>query len=475
MLEKQIPISNHETPRAVFPRAGVDFCQDSAMHLSRPSRRQFLKTAVTAAAAPLILPNFLSAASPNGKLNHAAVGVDGQGWSDLSNIASHQDVNVTAICDVDTARMAKAAEKFPDARKYQDWREMLDKEGDKIDSVQVSTPDNMHAPIALAAMKSGKHIYCEKPLAHEVTEARAMAKAAVKAGVVTQMGNQIQSTIEYRSAVILIQQGVIGKIKEVHAWAGATFPREGRPAGADPIPATLDWDKWLGVAPERPFKNGIYHPFNWRAWQDFGTGPIGDFMCHIMDSPFKALELGAPTSVKATSVPEEWASREAWNSENWPAWATYEYNYPGTKWTAGDSIVVRWYDGGKKPARELFGFENPERKAPGGGSLFIGEGGNLLLPHVGGPQLVPYSKNKGLKRPKLEGRSHYHSFVDACLDRGKTTSHFGFAGPLTEATCLGNIANRHHGKELEWNSAKMKITNNRDANKQVKRKWRKFA
>jgi predicted dehydrogenase len=438
----------------------------------KTSRRQFLKTA---AGAPLIFRNLRAAPSANGKLSHAAVGVDGQGWSDLSSIAAHANVNVTAICDVDTARMTRAAAKFPDARRYQDWREMLEKEGDKIDSIQVATPDNMHAPVSIAAMERGKHVYCEKPLAHEVAETRAMVEAAAKSGVVTQMGNQIQSTIEYRSAVVLIQQGVIGKIKEVHAWSGASFPGKGRPEGADPVPVTLDWDKWLGVAPKRPYKKGIYHPFQWRAWQDFGTGPLGDFMCHIMDSPFKALELTAPTSVKATSVPDDWASNEAAFTENWPAWATYEYLYPGTKWTVGNTIKTFWYDGGKQPPRGIFGFNDDTQNAPGGGSLFIGEGGNLLLPHVGSPRLLLNSKNKDVKLPHLEARNHYHSFVDACLGRGATTSHFAFAGPLTEATLLGNIANRHHGKELKWDPSALKITNNAAANGLVKRDWRKFA
>lgn len=435
------------------------------------SRRHFLKTA---SGAPLIFSNLRAAPSANGKLSLAAVGVDGKGWSDLTSLASHSSVNVTAICDVDTARMAKAIAKFPNARAYQDWREMLETEGDKIDSVQVATPDNMHAPISIAAMERGKHVYCEKPLAHEVAETRAMVEVAAKARVATQMGNQIQSTIEYRSAVALIQQGVIGKIKEVHAWCGASFPGKGRPAGADPIPKTLDWDKWLGVAPERPYKKGIYHPFQWRAWQDFGTGPLGDFMCHIMDSPFKALELTAPTSVKTTSVPDDWASSEAANKENWPAWATYEYLYPGTKWTVGNTIKAFWYDGGKKPARELAGFSDEKQRLPSGGSLFIGEGGNLLLPHVGGPQLLSHSKNNNLRLPKLESRNHYLSFIDACLGRGATTSHFAFAGPLTEATLLGNIANRHHGKELKWDTTALEISNNADANKLVKRDWRKF-
>ena len=442
------------------------------MSASFESRRIFLKTLP---AAPLVLPGLLSGKSPNGKLNHAVVGCDGQGGSDLNNIASHPNVHIAAICDVDTARMGKAAAKFPQARKYQDWREMLDKEGAKIASVQVAIPDHMHAPVAIAAMEQGKHVYCEKPLAHEVGEARAMAITAAKTGVATQMGNQIQSSIEYRSGVMLIHQGIIGKIKPVHAWAGASFPRQGRPAGADPVPATLDWDKWLGVAPQRPFKNGIYHPFNWRAWQDFGTGPIGDFMCHIMDTPFKALELTAPITVKATSVPDDWATKPAWNTENWPAWATYKYVFPGTRWTAGKNLPVYWYDGGKKPAREIAGFADQKRNLPGSGSLFIGEGGNLLLPHVGGPQLLPYSRNKGLKRPKLEGRSHYHSFVNACLGKDKTTSHFGFAAPLAEATLLGNIATRFHGQQLQWDAQKLAITNHTAANKMVSKVDRKFA
>jgi hypothetical protein len=197
-------------------------------------------------------------------------------------------------------------------------------------------------------------------------------------------------------------------------------------------------------------------------------------MCHIMDSPFKALELTAPTSVKATSVPDDWASSEAANTENWPEWATYEYLYPGTKWTIGNTIKAFWYDGGKQPARELAGFSDEKQNLPGGGSLFIGEGGNLLLPHVGGPQLLSHSKNKDLKLPKLENRNHYHSFVEACLGRGATTSHFAFAGPLTEATLLGNIANRHNGQELKWDTTALEISNNAAANKLVKRSWRKF-
>ena len=442
------------------------------MNTQMSTRRHFLKSASAGLAAPLILPRLgRGADSPNGKLNHAAIGVDGQGWSDLENIASHPQCQIVAICDVDTARMAKAAEKFPQARRYQDWRELLEKEGDKIDSVNVTVPDHMHAPISISAMNLGKHCYTEKPLTHEIYEARQMRLAAEKNGVVTQMGNQIHSSVEYRSAAIMVQQGVIGKVKEVHAWSGARFPQRGRPEGADPVPETLDWDKWIGVAPMRPYKNGIYHPFNWRSWIDFGGGAIGDFGCHILDTPFKALELTAPTTIKAT-VPQDWAANAEWHTEHWPDWEIFEYSFPGTKFTAGDKIKVVWYDGEKQPPRELFPFEKDDRKIPGGGSLFVGETGTLMLPHVSGPQLIPYSKNKDLERPKLEGMSHYHNFVDGCLGKAKTGSHFGFAGPLTEAVLLGNVANRFAGKELAWDSGALKVTNLDDANQLIRREYR---
>lgn len=431
-------------------------------------RRSFIKTS---AVTSLTFTGLLRGEIPNKKVNHAAVGCDGQGGNDLGSIASHPMVNVAALCDVDLNKLEAAGKKYPGARKYQDWREMLEKEGDQIDSVSVGIPDHMHAAVTMSALAKGKHVYCEKPLTHDVFEARQIKLAAQKAGVVTQMGNQIQSAIEYRSAVIMLQQGVIGKIKEIHAWSGAKFPQRGRIAGEDPVPANLDWNQWVGTAPMRPYKNGIYHSFNWRAWQDFGTGGMGDFGCHILDTPFKSMELAAPTTLNAT-VPDDWAANPAWNKENWPDWEMIEYTFPGTKYTSDATIKVTWYDGDKRPARELAPFEKEDRQLPGGGSLFIGEGGVLLLPHVGGPQLVPYSKNKGVERPKLEGRDHYHSFIDAILGKDKTTSHFDYAANLSETVLLGNVANRVPGKDLAWDSAALKFTNNDSANEMLRRKYR---
>ena len=437
---------------------------------TQSTRRTFLKGAAAAATAPALIAN-LRAQSPGAKLNHAAIGVDGQGWSDLQAIASHPSVNITAICDVDTARMAKAAEMFPQARKYQDWRELFEKEGDKIDSVNVTVPDHMHAPIAMAAMEKGKHCYCQKPLTHEVEEARNMRMLADKSGVVTQMGNQIQSFSEYRSAVAAIQKGVIGKIKEIYAWSGARFPFNGRPEGSDPVPETLDWNKWLGVAPERPFKAGIYHDFQWRGWRDFGGGGLADFGCHILDTPFKALNLTAPKSVKAT-VDEAWLANEAQRAENFPDWEKIEYIFPGTEFSLGETVNVTWFDGTQQPPREVFDFEDAKRTIPGGGSLFIGEGGQLLVPHFSFPKLLPYDRNKEIVIENIGQRDHYHSFVNACLGKEKTTSDFGFAGPMTEAVLLGHVANRFPGQELEWDTAAMQFPNFAAANAFTKRDYR---
>ena len=435
------------------------------------TRRRLLKTS-SLALFPSLVPTLSTAESANGKLSHACIGTDGMGWSDLENLSSHSNIHITAICDVDTARMEKAAAKFPQARRYQDWRELLEQEGDKIDSVNVTVPDHMHAPITMAALRAGKNVYCQKPLTHHVSEARDIRLAAEKAKVVTQMGNQIQSAIEYRMAVRMLQDGVIGKIKEIYSWSGANFPRRGRPPGSDPIPKTLDWNKWLGVAAERPYKKELYHDFNWRGWQDFGGGGLGDFGCHILDVPFKAVELTAPMSIKAI-VPDEWLHDDASRRENWPDWQMVEYVFPGTKWTAGGSIKVTWSDGPRQPPRELFEFANETRKVPGGGSLFIGEGGKLLIPHVSGPQMVPYRLNRGIKRPDVEGFSHYHAYIDACLGNGSTGSNFDYAGPLAETTCLGLIGTRVPNTLLDWDAEALSFANSDAANALVRPVYRK--
>lgn len=433
------------------------------------SRRAFVQSLAAASAAlPLVSSRTVRAADPATMLNLASIGVGGKGWSDLTGISASPHVNVVAICDVDEGpkHLGQAAEKFPKAEKYTDWRKVLERKD--IEAVQVSTPDHMHTLIALTAIQMGKPVFCQKPLTHTVQESRRLTEAAKKAGVVTQMGNQIQSNKEYRTAVRLVHDGAIGKVKEVYSWQSGTprWPRAlDRPPGQDVIPGTLHWDNWLGVAPVRPYKAEIYHPFNWRGWQDFSNGQLGDFGCHILDPVFMALELGAPTTIKADAP--------AMNQESWTKWATVEYEFPGTKHTASSTVKVTWYDGdGVTPPRQLLGI-GENIKLPGSGSLIIGEKGSLLVPHVAMPQLLPADKFVDYKVPELDKVDHYTSFADACRGVGKTTSHFGYSGPLTEAVLLGTIAIRTPGELLRWNSTAMKIDGSTKANHLLSKEYRK--
>jgi hypothetical protein len=438
------------------------------------SRREFLKRSLSAGLGTITFPALVSAKSPNEKIHHASIGVGGMGWGDIRQIGSHGDVEIMAICDVDTSRMAAAAKKFPNARRYQDWRELLEAEGDKIDSVNVTTPDHMHASIAMTAIHQGKHVYCQKPLTHDVYEARRIAAAAARAGVVTQMGIQVNASIAYRMAVKMIRDGAIGKVRRIYAWsnkpAGNYRPTGPRPAGEDPVPATLDWNAWLGTAPVRPYKHGVYHPTWWRGWRDFGVGWLGDMGCHIVDTPYRALKLDAPVRIRAEVEPA-WRDTPSRRTETWPTWQIVHYTFPGTELTAGNTLELTWSDGDKYPPdhvrRHIDKHEFPKQ-----GSLLLGEAGTLLLPHVGGPQLFPAKKFKGYPRPKLAPRNHYHHWVDACLDKAKTVAGFDYAGPLTEVILLGTVALRCPDKELAWDAEQMKITNLPAANRYLRRRYR---
>ena len=441
------------------------------------SRRRFLASAAATASAPFILPSKVWADPPSKKLAHACFGINGQAAADIGELMSSGRLEVVAIADVDKRNHERAKQQFPNAKIYQDWRELYANESDKFESVNIAVPDHMHAIIAMNALNRKKHVYCQKPLTRTIHEAHAMRAAAKKAGVVTQMGNQIQSSSEYRTAVQMIRDGVVGKIKEIHSWSGAQFPQQPRPATADTVPTGLDWDLWLGVAPERPYNNGIYHPFQWRGWQDFGGGAVADFVCHILDNPHKALDLAAPISVECTGAEEAWLNDPKRRSESWPAWEKFRFEYAGGDRISGKTLPLYWYDGGQKPPREAIpGIE--DRELPGGGSVFIGEEGALMIVHFGSrPQLLPLNKEveyRKLKKPMVPGSptEHYHSYVKACLGEGKTTSHFDYAVPLTEAAHLGMISVRFPGKKLAWNSDAMQFPEFPDANAFVKSKYR---
>jgi predicted dehydrogenase len=439
------------------------------MLVNQVSRRRFLQHAAGTGAAVWTAASWSRVYGANERLRVAAIGVSGKGWSDHTSVAASPYVDIVALCDVDEGpeHLGRGAEKYPQARRYHDWRVLLDRSND-IDAVIVSTPDHMHAPIGLAALQLGKHVFCQKPLTHTVFEARQMERAAAKAGVVTQMGNQIQSHTFYRTAVKLVHDGVIGKVKEVHSWQSGPMRWlrvDERPAGSDPVPEGLHWNDWLGAAPERPYKAKIYHPFTWRAWQDFSNGQLGDFACHILDPVVMALGLGTPTTIRAESAPL--------HSELWTPWATIYYEFPGTERTAGGTLRLTWTDGeGRFPRPEAHGL--PEGvKLPGAGSVLVGEKGTLLIPHVAAPKLYPEEEFADFEIEPVPERDHYVTWADACRGVGFTTSSFAYAAPLTETVLLGTIAIRMPGETLCWDSKGLRLTNVPRANNLLRKPYRK--
>jgi predicted dehydrogenase len=348
----------------------------------------------------------------------------------------------------------------------------------------------MHALPTMVAMRLGKHVYCQKPLTHTVWEARQLRLQAAKSKVRTQMGNQIHSAKEYRTGVKLIQTGRIGKVLAVHTWhpnTGNKYTGMTAAPAAGPVPAGVSWDLWLGCAPTREFAPDVYHPFKWRDWVDFGCGTMGDFGCHLLDPVFTALKLGNPVNIKAESVGA--------NPQTWCREQTIEWTFAGTEYTKGDTIKVTWYDGGRLPDRALA--QMPAGKPfPSAGSIFIGEHGVMMLPHIAMPSLFPEEKfGKNLNPGELarraraqvkptdkvavdladfvEGASHYHAWVDAIVDGHETTDNFAYAGPLTEAVQLGNVASRFSGVKLDWDAAAMKFPGKPEAEALLTKEYRK--
>jgi predicted dehydrogenase len=429
------------------------------------SRRSFLKSlGVAAAGAPFITRSLL-AQSPNTVLRHASFGAGGMAWADLTEIAKCPGVEIVAICDVDLNRTREAREMFPKARIYQDWRRLFDQEAKHLDSVNVSTPDHMHASIGITAMQLGKHVYGQKPLAHDLYEVRRMTKLAQEKKIITQMGIQIHSTTHYRKAARLVHDGVIGKVKEVHSWCPKSWgDTAALPDRRDAVPTGFDWDLWLGVCASRPFiGDGYFHPGNWRKRLDFGTGTFGDMGCHIFDPVFKALNLTAPLSVRSEgSAPNQW---------NWALDSKIKYLFPGTEYSAEKTIAITWYDGNQKPAPEIAALLGGKH-LPETGSVFIGTEGVMVLPHYGRPQLYPETKFHGFVQPDAGEANHWGQFVEACRGQGQTTANFAYAGPLTEAVLLGGVASHFPQTTLKWKADKLKFDLS-EANHLVRRKYRK--
>lgn len=432
------------------------------------TRRKLLKR--TAAASLFVAaPAIVRGQNLNSQLQLASIGSDGKGFSDIKAMSTHDKQKYVAFCDIDTNRTLNVKKLSPETPIYQDFREMFAEMSDKIDAVTVSTPDHMHAYCTISAMNLGKHVYCQKPLTHNVWEARTVASEAKKKGVITRMGNQIHSHQFYRTAVQLVQSGRIGKVRQVHCWVPATgHGKSGhisRPKTVDPVPESLDWDKWIGVAPMRPYHGGkCYHPWGWRDWQDFGGGSVGDFGCHILDPIYTALKISGHGD-------DFMAHHSGMNEEVWPAQTTYSFSVPGTEYTAVERLKVTWNDGGRLPSTK--GSHLPASEAlPSSGSMLIGEKGTLVIPHVQAPRLYFEEEKESVAYEMADAQDHYHGWIDACLDNKQPSADFQYGALLTETILLGNIAVRYPKETLKWDAEAMKFSNHEEANQWLTRDYR---
>jgi predicted dehydrogenase len=428
-----------------------------------PRRRFLQQLSLITLTSPFVASGWLRSA-PNSRLHHASFGASGMAFADLTALSRHPAVTVVAVAEVDQTRTGEVKQNFPNARIYQDWRELLDQEKN-LDTVNVSTPDHMHAPIAMSALQLGRHVYCEKPLTHGIFESRQLTQVARERKLVTQMGIQIHSATEYRTAVKLIQDLHIGKIKEVHTWSGKKWGDPGpMPQRNDPVPAGLDWDQWIGVCAMRPFiGDGWYHPGNWRKRLDFGTGTFGDMGCHIYDPVFKALALTMPVSVRSEGP--------APNQHSWAINARIHYVFPATPYTDGPSVRVTWYDGDERPPSDITAVLG-DLAVPDQGSIFLGTRGAMLLPHIGRPVLLPEAQFEGYERIRVGGEDHWRQFIEGVLGHGQPLANFDYSGPLTEAVLLGSVASRFPQTTLEWNGAELRFRNVPEANAYLRSSYR---
>ncbi len=434
---------------------------------TRQTRRSFLQRSTLAASA-LAFP-FVSSArvlGANGRLAIAGIGVGGKGWTDITMCATE---DIVALCDVDDARAAEARKRFPAAKHFRDFRRMFDAIGRDIDAVTVSTPDHMHFLPAMRAIELGKHVYCQKPLTHTIEEARRLTQAAARKGVATQMGNQGRSHPAVRRDAELVRAGVLGRVHEVHCWTdrpGRWWPQGvDRPSTTPAIPKDLDWDLWLGGAPERPYSPS-YVPFNWRGFWDFGTGALGDMGCHLLNVPDMALEIREATRAEAWS--------EGLTEESGPRSCKVRWDIPARG--SRPAFTLWWYDGGRLPPQDLF----PKAKFDGNGVLIVGDQDVMLTNYEGGgtfrsgrtaadfrhiPETIP--RHKAAWEP-----GQYAEWISACKGGPKTLSGFDQAGPMTEVVLLGNVAIRAR-HAIDWDAKAMRATHSPAADRFVRGSYRK--
>lgn len=460
---------------------------------SSPSRREFLKTSTIAAASFMIVPRFVLGGkgytAPSDKLLIASVGAGGKGQSDIANFYQSGKAEIAFLCDVDDRRSAKSRADFPKAKYYKDWRELLEKDSKHFDAVSVSTPDHNHAIIAYHAMSLGKHVYVQKPLTHDIWEARMLTDAAKKFKVVTQMGNQGSSNDGTRLMSEWYDAGLIGDVHTVYCWTNRPVWPQGIawPPPQPNIPKELDWDLWLGTAPKKDYVDKLV-PFNWRGWWDYGTGALGDMGCHLVEAPFRVLGIQYAKDVQA-SVGSVYVDefKEGHFPESCPPSSHITLTFPKTNKTKGD-VTLHWMDGGIQPERpnELLPSENFGGEQ-GNGTLFIGTKGKMYAStYSDAATLLPTALTKDAKAPQKWARvpgganGHYAQWVEGCIaGYGKTelSSSFDKAGPLTEALLMANLAVRGHELQggrikLVWDNNAMKVTNFDAVNQYVKRQYR---
>lgn len=463
------------------------------------SRREFVRNTAIAGGAFFIVPRHVLGRgfiAPSDKLNIAGIGVGGKGESDLFEFSKSPNANIVALCDVDDRQTKKSRERFPNAKYYKDFREMLAKEKNNIDACSISTPDNIHAIATLSAMQLGKHVYTQKPLTHDIYEARTLAQAAKKYKVITQMGNQGGSGDGVRKGKEMVDAGLIGEVYQVDCWTNRPVWPQGipTPTGHYDIPPELNWDLWIGPAKMIDY-NPAYLPFNWRGWWAFGTGALGDMACHIMDPVFRCLPIDFPSDVEC-SIAQIWKVMwdDTMNPDSCPPASIIHLTYP--RKDGKGNIKVSWYDGGLLP-------QKPDELLPGeafgnwdGGVLFTGTKGKLMFDCYGAnPRLLPTKLMNETTMPpekiKRVPEGHYVQWVNACIagyGKGETSSPFEYAGPFTESILMGNLAIRSYmmrnpngkgwedkylgRKKLLWDAQNMKITNFDEANQFVKRNYR---
>ncbi len=462
------------------------------------NRREFIKQVTATALGFTIVPRHVLGGkdfiAPSDTLNIAGIGVGGKGYSDIAEFAKSDQVNIVALCDVDDRRAERSVKDHPKASYYHDYREMLEKEADNIDAVSVSTPDHMHAIQALAAMEMGKHVYVQKPLTHDIYEARQLTEAAHRYKVVTQMGNQGASGDGVRKMQEWYNAGLIGKVNEVYVWTNRPVWPQGIawPDKTENIPDELKWNLWLGTAPYKDYVDNLV-PFNWRGWWDYGTGALGDMACHLIEPAYKTLKLGYPSSVQC-SVGSVFTGpfQRAYYPESCPPSSHIILKFPERENEPG--VTLHWMDGGIQPARPDDLDANEVMGDGGNGVLMIGSEGKIMCNTYGAnPRLIPLSRNEEINVAESLPRvpeGHYLQWVNACMEgygKEQCSSDFDIAGPLTESVLMGNLALRSYDYRVKsgegfdypgrnitllWDGENMKITNFDPANAFVKREYR---